>query len=123
MTCEKDVQKVMMSAIHRDIPARDILIMRNNVGLIRVRESQGGEKYRWGLPPGSSDYIGAYRGMFLAIETKWKHNKVTKKQQDFLNAVNRVNGIGLVINEKNVHKVALMIREAFEFNTSRKGPR
>ena len=69
------------------------------------------EPYRitWGLCPGSSDLIGIRPvvitpemvgqtiGVFVALEVKKPGGRVTKNQQQFLDHVNDLGGIGVVV--------------------------
>jgi len=51
--------------------------------------------------PGVSDILGCFRGAFFSIECKSKNGVVSKSQQDFLDRINRVGGIGLVAYSKD----------------------
>lgn len=61
---------------------------------------------RYGGKPGASDIIGYLPdGRFLAIETKAEDgkNKASKEQREFIDAVNRSNGVGIIA--KNLDEV------------------
>ena len=49
-----------------------------------------------GLCTGSSDLIGWYHGRFLAIEVKSAKGRATQEQVNFIEAVNRDGGIGVI---------------------------
>lgn len=60
-----------------------------------------------GLCKGSSDIIGIYRGLFLAVEVKTPKGRVSADQQIFLDAVNRAGGIAFVARDKKDVKTML----------------
>ena len=103
----------MLSELRRD---KHCLIWRNNI--MGVRPSGRSNKlYRAGLPKGSSDWIGLYAGVFLAIETKYR-SKPTAMQRAFLDAVDRAGGIALVCDETNVSTILESVRAAWALKVS-----
>lgn len=73
-------------------------VFRNNVGVART---ESGDVIRFGVcNPGGADLIGwTPQGRFLAVECKSKGGRVSPAQQQFLDAVNRSGGIGIVTRD------------------------
>lgn len=80
-------------------------LFRNHVGVIRDAD---GYMHRFGLCNGSSDLIG-WRSvtvtpemvgqrvaLFVAIEVKTERGRVSKDQQNFIDAVNQAGGVGVI---------------------------
>ena len=59
---------------------------------------------------GIPDFIVCYKGLFIAIETKYGKNKCSKWQEIRLNEIDGHNGLAMVINEESVEgfELALM---------------
>ena len=55
---------------------------------------------------GIPDFIVCYKGLFVAIETKYGKNKPTKWQDIRLDEIAKHQGLALVINEENVEGLA-----------------
>src|SRR6056297_2732099 len=55
---------------------------------------------------GIPDFIVCYRGLFIAIETKFGGNKPSKWQEIRLREIDEHGGLALVIDEKNVEGLA-----------------
>lgn len=80
----------------------DVRLFRNNVG---VATFEGGERVAYGLCPGSSDLIGwrsvlvtpemvgRRLAVFVAVEAKTESGRLTGRQRNFLEAVQRAGGI------------------------------
>ena len=51
---------------------------------------------------GVSDFCAVRNGVFLAVETKFAPRKPTAKQIAFLNSIAAEDGIGLVVNDRNL---------------------
>lgn len=58
---------------------------------------------------GIPDFLVCYKGVFIGIETKAGRGKTTKLQQMELQKIADAGGVGLVVNETNVYKVAAII--------------
>jgi hypothetical protein len=86
----KDVDQVL-SAYH-------IFHWRNNTGVTRI----GKRFIRFGYP-GSSDWLGICPdGRFLAVECKRpRDGRLTAKQRDFLDCINRYGGVAIVVTGVN----------------------
>ncbi len=73
------------------------LALRNNSGIIYLRDGFSPRAVRVGMP-GSSDIIGCTKnGRFFAVECKSKNGKLTKHQAEFLEKVKSLGGIALVV--------------------------
>lgn len=82
--------------VHEDqlIP-RLLVILTGGTGLILWRNPRGFDertKQRFGLAPGAADYIGIYRGLFVAIEFKTERGKQRPEQREFEALVTRAGG-------------------------------
>jgi len=71
-------------------------VWRSNTGVFFLKNKQGKTRmFRSGIK-GLSDIIGLLRnGQFVAIECKVGYNKLTKDQEEFLEKVRYLGGIGL----------------------------
>lgn len=100
-----DSEKFITSKILRKISTLPrITIFRNNVGVCMA----AGRRIVYGLTPGSSDFIGWVKttitqdmvgkdfAMFLAVEVKTKAGKLSAKQKNFIEQVNKSGGVGIV---------------------------
>lgn len=72
-------------------------LFRNNVGICK----QGSRTVRYGLCVGSADLIGwrlipGSHSQFVAIEVKTTEGRVTKAQKNFIDAVNKAGGLGII---------------------------
>jgi len=76
----------IQSLVLKFLKAIKVRAWRNNTG------SRGGVHY--GLCVGSSDIIGIFHGLFLAIEIKVPGKTPTPEQWDFINTVISEGGIG-----------------------------
>lgn len=54
---------------------------------------------------GVPDIVGCYKGVFFGIECKAGKNKPTALQQNNLDAINKADGIAMLVNEQNMHEV------------------
>ena len=72
-------------------------LLRNNTGCVKA---SNGKRIRFGLHVGSSDLIGWRTvnrvAQFVAVEVKTAKGITTKAQQQFLQAVIRAGGIGII---------------------------
>lgn len=97
-------EKKIQNKIFKDLGGRrDVRLFRNNIGTAKYK---GGQRVKYGVcNPGGSDLIG-WRikkitpemigrrvAMFLAIETKTKKGRPTKKQINFINRVIAAGGL------------------------------
>ena len=87
----KDKIQVIASRIPR------LRLWRNNVMGVKTKR---GDWYRAGLPKGSSDLIGVYCGLFVAIEVKVKGRQPSQEQKKFMAAVRSNKGIAFIAREK-----------------------
>lgn len=73
-------------------------VFRNHVGGFYAKD---GSFHRTGLCKGSADLIGiAPNGKFLALEIKRKGGHVSREQEKFLAMVNKMGGIGAVVDDE-----------------------
>lgn len=70
-------------------------LFRNNVGALK---DEKGHWVRYGVcNPGGADGIGWTKdGRFLAVETKSETGRMRPGQQEFIDAVNKAGGVGVV---------------------------
>lgn len=74
------------------------LPIRNNTGLIIVSGKDGSRRAIKAGTPGSPDIIACSpRGEFVAIECKSSKGKLSKKQADFIERINRLGGKAMVV--------------------------
>lgn len=79
------------------------VVWRNNVGAYK---DHTGRMVFFGLCKGSSDLIGMYKGVFLAIEVKTPTGKLRKEQRLFLDLVRNAGGLaGVARCEDDVKKI------------------
>lgn len=91
---ESDIQKIIM----KEVSSLGHTVFRNNVGVLK---DYRGVPIKFGLCVGSSDLIGWTKdGKFLAVEVKTTKGRVSKAQENFINAVNKSGGIGFVARRK-----------------------
>lgn len=69
------------------------ILWRNNTGAYK---DKGGRFIRYGLCVGSADWVGIWRGRFLAVECKAPGKKPTPEQISFIDAVNAAGGIAFI---------------------------
>jgi hypothetical protein len=90
----------LLSACLKTLEANGVMCWRQNSGAARY-ESEAGDSYyvsMTGKMRGVSDIIGLLPGgRFLAVECKWMDGRIKKHQQEFLDAVNRSGGLGVVV--------------------------
>lgn len=98
---EHNIQSAILIALSQS----DCLVWRNEtagawVGRVLYREQDTitltqARMIHAGLCKGSSDIIGIHKptGRFLAIEVKSKRGRITKEQENFINAVKAAGGI------------------------------
>jgi hypothetical protein len=67
-------------------------------------------KAEYGLAKGASDLIGIVDGRFLALEVKVPGETPTDDQQRFIDAINRLGGVGAVV--RSVDDALEVIRRA-----------
>lgn len=60
---------------------------------------------RAGIP----DYVGCWRGRFLAIECKAGKGRTTKLQKREIASIKAAGGLALVINEKNIDELRTLL--------------
>jgi hypothetical protein len=95
----KGPRKVLEADVMRDVDQAlssfCIFHWRNNTGVTRM----GRRFVRFGYP-GSSDWLGICPdGRFLAVECKRpRDGRLTEKQKDFIECINRYGGVGIVVN-------------------------
>lgn len=69
----------------------DLVVWRNNIGLAWMRN---GTPVKFGVGgPGGADYIGTYRGRFIAVELKTPVGRQSKEQRQYQQLVERKGGI------------------------------
>ncbi len=90
VTLMREIQIAVSKAGHR--------VFRNNQGFFLT---QDGRKIRTGLVNGSADlvgWLGDGSGRFLAIEVKTDKGRPSKEQINFIQAVNRAGGLGMIVH-------------------------
>lgn len=76
-------------------PITELILFRQDTGTVKT--ARGGY-LNYGLCKGSSDLVGWYKGMFVAIEVKTLKGKLSQEQRWFLDAVDAAGGFSAVIN-------------------------
>jgi len=61
------------------------------LGVVHFKQHQG-----LGSTPGIPDILGIWNGRFLAIEVKTNAGKLTEKQSDWIDKINRAGGLAFV---------------------------
>ena len=59
---------------------------------------------------GIPDFIVCYKGLFIAIETKYGKNKPTKWQEIRLREIEEHGGVALVVSEVNVESLSSLLQ-------------
>jgi len=100
MTTEADV----IRAVDAALTAFGIFHWRNNTGAVKYEGTQGKRFVRYGHP-GSADILGVCPdGRFLAVECKRPKapgqpgGRLSALQNEFLTAVNKNGGVGIVVD-------------------------
>lgn len=76
----------------------DCFAWRNNSGAIALQSAGSKRRYvRYGLV-GSSDIIGVWRGIFLAVECKRPGNTPTDAQESFMSAIRAKGGVAVWVD-------------------------
>lgn len=108
----------MNALLERDIQAQCLqylsligcLVWRQNQGSLFASSNGKTRRIRFASIEGISDIIGCTpTGRLLAIEVKRPGNHPTSHQQAFLDAVNRVGGLGIVV--RSVDDLICELRE------------
>lgn len=86
-------------------------VWANNTGVGRDLNSE--RVVRFGLK-GSSDIIGIYKGLFLAIEVKTGNARQSKYQKNFQTMIDKFGGIYVVCRESNVEQIDKIVEEIYE---------
>jgi len=98
---EQDIQK----AISDYLEYSGFLVVKiNNVGIMKLNGQY--------IPPrqkGISDLICCKGGKFYAFEVKTSKGKISDHQQEFLDSVSRVGGIGIVV--RSIDDVEKIIKQ------------
>lgn len=97
----------------------DLVLFRNNVGVLREETKSGKERFvRFGLLPGSCDLIGILKptGRFFALEIKKARGRIGEKQQLFIELVREFGGFACVVRDVHEAEAAYerALRGAFE---------
>lgn len=85
-------------------------VWSNNTGLGRDLNSE--RIIRFGLK-GSSDIIGIYKGVFLAIEVKTGNAKQTKEQINFQKMIDTLGGVYVLCRETNVEQIDSLVEQRY----------
>lgn len=85
-------------------------VWSNNTGVGRDLSSE--RIIRFGLK-GSSDIIGIYKGLFLAVEVKTGGAVQTQDQKRFQKMIDTMGGIYVVCRETNVKQIETRIEDVF----------
>lgn len=96
-------EAAVLRDVKRTLDVLGILYIRNNSGAVQVRPG----KFMSFGSPGSADIIACTRGgRFLAIECKApKTGRMSELQRDWLDKVNTMGGIGIVVDSvKSLHE-------------------
>ncbi|MEO1002926.1 MAG: VRR-NUC domain-containing protein [Cyanobacteria bacterium J06638_7] len=98
-----ETEQQIQQAIRLELGQGDVRLWRNNTGRLLDRN---GRPVTFGLCPGSSDLIGLRRvrvtpemvgrwlAVFAAIEVKGPKGRLTREQQQFLEVVTGLGGLG-----------------------------
>lgn len=90
-------EATLIRACMEYLTLRGFLVLRNNAGLIVLREKDRTRAVRMGMK-GASDIIACSPGgRFVAIECKSRKGKLTETQREFLDKVRKTGGIALVV--------------------------
>jgi hypothetical protein len=99
------------SAILEYLHVRDFFAWNNPIGAVEVRP---GQWLRFGKV-GSADIMGCLPGgRFLAIECKAERGRLSGTQRDFLNEVERLGGLAIVV--RSFQEVDLALRKGGYIN-------
>jgi len=92
-------------------------VWANNTGAIKLKDCHlcgTTERFiKFGLP-GSSDIIGIYKGLFLAVEVKTGDGFQSKVQKKFEKMVCNMGGIYVLIRETNVEQLLNMVEKKYQ---------
>lgn len=98
-------EAVILKRVMLEASRIGLRVWRNHTGGIT---DANGAFHRFGLCPGSSDLIGiAPGGRFVAIEVKRPGGKISEKQENFIDFVNKMGGFGIIIDDEKKLKPAL----------------
>lgn len=90
-------EAMLIRACMEYLTLRGFLVLRNNSGLIVLKEENRTRAVRMGMR-GASDIIACSpEGRFVAVECKSKKGKLTEAQREFLERVRSTGGIALVV--------------------------
>jgi hypothetical protein len=91
---------------------RAIMAMLHGCGIFCWKHWQGGfNRHLAGIP----DIIGIWNGTFIGIEVKSGNNKLTQKQQQWIDRINREGGLAFVARSVDDVIDGLGIRDRFLF--------
>lgn len=98
---EKDIQKACLELLRARMPAPHGYWWRNNTGAASLPGGTGEQLVRFGVP-GSSDLMGVYRGQFWGVEIKVPGRKPTKRQNEWLRAMQDAGAIAFWVDDVGV---------------------
>lgn len=81
------------------------VIFRNNTGKF---QDKTGRWVQFGLCVGSSDLIGIYKGLFLALEIKKPGGTIRPEQKQFIELINKNGGIAAIVYDAS--EIAILLR-------------
>jgi hypothetical protein len=93
-------ESALVSQIITYLNFKGHFVQRTNSGMIRIPNTNGGQRMMRLAQAGTADITGCARdGRFIAIEAKIKPNKPTALQEAYLNEIRNRGGIALVAYE------------------------
>lgn len=116
----KDTNKQGSTELHQYVVKNVLITMSKPHSMVWANNTGVGRDLnyddriiRFGLK-GSSDIIGLYKGIFLAIEIKTGNAVQNKFQKNFEKRVRQIGGIYVVITEKNVEQVSNIVEREYQ---------
>lgn len=86
-----------------------LVLWRNNVGIAEHWNGQSVDTVRYGLAPGSADFIGVLlpAGRFIALEIKSPTGRATPEQVNWLALVRRMGGFAAIVRSVDEARAAI----------------
>jgi hypothetical protein len=86
-----------------------LVLWRNNVGIAEHWNGKSVDTVRYGLAPGSADFIGVLKpeGRFVALEIKSPTGRATPDQVTWLALVRRMGGFAAIVRSVDEARAAI----------------
>jgi hypothetical protein len=86
-----------------------LVLWRNNVGIAEHWNGKGVDTVRYGLAPGSADFVGVLlpAGRFIALEIKSPTGRATPEQVNWLALVRRMGGFAAIVRSVDEARAAI----------------